>query len=116
MLRECLYCVSQYEATSRNTGLCPSCLIVSSWLRYVTHDSETESLNLPDSPNHRYYVYVLETDRGWYVGHTGNLARRLREHRDGRSISTANANPQLAWKSEPLRSRRYADAAEPLAR
>ena len=60
-------------------------------------------------PNRRYYVYVLETDYGHYVGHTAHVGRRLREHEDGETPSTAGSNPKLAWTSGPLKTR--ADAA-----
>lgn len=31
-----------------------------------------------------YFVYVLELEDGsYYVGHTNNLQRRIREHREG---------------------------------
>ena len=60
-------------------------------------------------PNRRYYVYVLDTDYGHYVGHTAHVGRRFREHQDGETESTAGSNPELAWTSGPLRTR--ADAA-----
>ena len=60
-------------------------------------------------PNRRYYVYVLDTDYGHYVGHTAHVGRRFREHQDGETESTAGSNPALAWTSGPLRTR--ADAA-----
>ncbi len=60
-------------------------------------------------PNRRFYVYVLATDDGHYVGHTAHVSRRLREHQDGETESTAGSNPDLAWTSGPLRKR--ADAA-----
>ena len=60
-------------------------------------------------PNRRYYVYVLDTDYGHYVGHTAHVGRRLREHQDGETESTAGSNPKLAWTSGPLKTR--ADAA-----
>lgn len=60
-------------------------------------------------PNRRFYVYVLDTDYGHYVGHTSHVGRRFREHRDGESQSTAGGNPKLAWTSGPLPTR--ADAA-----
>ena len=56
----------------------------------------------------RYYVYVLETDRGHYVGHSARVSARAREHTEGRSESTAGANPELAWVSGPLRTRKEA--------
>ncbi len=60
-------------------------------------------------PNRRYYVYVLDTDYGHYVGHTAHVGRRFREHQDGETESTAGSNPELAWTSGPLKTR--ADAA-----
>lgn len=60
-------------------------------------------------PNRRFYVYVLDTDYGHYVGHTAHIGRRLREHQDGETESTAGGNPTLAWRSGPMDTR--ADAA-----
>ncbi len=60
-------------------------------------------------PNRRYYVYVLDTEFGHYVGHTFHVRRRLREHQGGEVPSTAGSNPMLAWSSGPLRTR--SDAA-----
>ena len=60
-------------------------------------------------PNRRYYVYVLDTDYGHYVGHTAHVGRRFRDHQDGGTESTAGSNPALAWTSGPLKTR--ADAA-----
>ena len=60
-------------------------------------------------PNRRFYVYVLATDDGHYVGHTAHVGRRFREHQDGETESTAGSNPELAWTSGPLQTR--ADAA-----
>ena len=57
----------------------------------------------------RFYVYVLETERGHYVGHTGDLSRRLHEHRTEQVESTRGTNPVLVWQS--VRSTRR-DAAE----
>ena len=56
-------------------------------------------------PGRRYHVYVLETDRGHYVGHSARVTARAQEHADGRSPSTAGANPELGWVSGPLRTR-----------
>ncbi len=61
-------------------------------------------------PNRRFYVYVLQTDYGHYVGHTARLEARLREHRDGESASTAGGNPRRAWVSAPF-SRRHEAAS-----
>ena len=56
-------------------------------------------------PGRRYYVYVLDTDRGHYVGHSARVRARAREHAEGRSPSTTGANPELAWVSGPLSTR-----------
>jgi len=76
------------------------------------HDPE----NLPtleeyDSQHRRkqFYVYVLDTDFGHYVGHSGNLGARLNAHVQGRVLSTADGNPKKIWQSAPLSTR--ADAA-----
>ena len=52
-----------------------------------------------------YYVYVLDTSYGHYVGHTGNIQARLRAHAAGEVLSTAGGEPKLIWKSAPLSSR-----------
>ena len=58
-----------------------------------------------DVAGRRFYVYVLETDRGHYVGHSARVRARAREHADGLSASTAGTNPELAWTSWPLETR-----------
>ena len=63
-------------------------------------------------PNRRYYVYVLDTDFGHYVGHTAHVGRRLREHQDGATASTTGGNPTLAWRSGPLETREAAASFE----
>ena len=55
-----------------------------------------------------FYVYVLDTDYGHYVGHTANVQARLGAHAAGQVESTAGGEPQLLWKSYPFRSRREA--------
>jgi len=60
-------------------------------------------------PNRRFFVYVLDTDYGHYVGHTAHVGRRFREHQAGETPSTAGGDPELAWTSGPLQTR--ADAA-----
>ena len=53
----------------------------------------------------KYFVYVLETDYGHYVGHSARVRARVREHVDGQTPSTAGGNPVLAWTSYPLPTR-----------
>lgn len=42
-----------------------------------------------------HYVYVLQSaaDQGLYIGYSGNLRRRLREHQSGQSSSTSHRGP-----------------------
>ena len=47
-----------------------------------------------------FYVYVLESDYGHYVGHTANPWVRLPQHYAGEVPSTAGSNPDLAWITE----------------
>ena len=42
-----------------------------------------------------YYVYVLRGPKQFYIGSTGDLRRRLVEHRNGKSLATKNRGP---WK------------------
>ena len=52
-----------------------------------------------------FYVYVLETDYGHYVGHTWNVRNRLEQHRRDEVESTAGGNPELVWTSGAFRAR-----------
>ena len=56
-------------------------------------------------PGRKFYVYVLETDFGHYVGHTARLRQRINEHIRGDESATKGSNPRLAWKSRPLTTR-----------
>lgn len=57
-------------------------------------------------PGRRYYVYVLKTDFGDYVGHTARLWSRIREHQNGEVQSTVGGRPKLAWYTRrPFRTR-----------
>ena len=42
-----------------------------------------------------FYVYVLKSlkDNNLYIGSTNNLERRIKEHNDGKSISTKSRIP-----------------------
>ena len=61
-------------------------------------------------PGRKYFVYVLETDFGHYVGHTARLNQRIDEHIRGETPTTRGSNPKLAWSSRPLQTR--SDAAK----
>ena len=63
-------------------------------------------------PNRRFYVYVLETDYGHYVGHTSHVRLRVDQHQAGDVPSTADGNPKLAWRSNPLKTREAAASFE----
>ena len=42
-----------------------------------------------------YYVYLLQSqvDRGWYIGYTADLRRRLQEHNRGDTESIQSRRP-----------------------
>ena len=46
-----------------------------------------------------FYVYILELDGGktLYAGQTRNLMRRLGEHQEGTTKTTAGRDPKLVW-------------------
>ena len=52
-----------------------------------------------DRQSDAFYVYVLELDGGGslYAGQTRNLMRRLQEHCEGSTKTTAGRRPVLAW-------------------
>jgi len=55
-----------------------------------------------DIGRRNFHVYVLDTDYGHYIGHSGNLRARLAAHRRNEVQSTAGGSPQLIWHSRPL--------------
>lgn len=59
-----------------------------------------------------FYVYVLDTDYGHYVGHTANVRARLGAHIGNRVESTSGGEPELLWTSYPFRTRREAAGFE----
>ena len=59
-----------------------------------------------------FFVYVLQTDYGHYVGHTSDIRRRMRQHQAGEVQSTAGGNPSLLWRSRPMPSREDATRFE----
>ena len=79
------------------------------------HDPEV----LPDAHEmdaelgrNEFYVYVLRTDFGHYVGHTCDVTRRINEHQNGGVQSTAGSNPELVWTSKKLSTRDQAIGLE----
>ena len=103
--RECANCGREIRARYTHCYLCNKARKRAGW-----HDPE----NLPDleqQDSHRartFQVYVLHTDYGHYVGHTGNIQARMRAHLAGKVPSTAGANPRKVWQSSPLKTRRRA--------
>lgn len=52
-----------------------------------------------------FYVYVLDTAYGHYVGHTWNVRSRVRQHVAGQVPSTAGGAPLLIWQSASFSTR-----------
>jgi len=68
--------------------------------------------NKHDEAATRFFVYVLSLDGGkFYVGQTRELRERLSEHKDGKTPSTAGANPKLKY-FETLPTREAAEYRE----
>ena len=59
-----------------------------------------------------YQTYVLDTDYGHYVGHSGNLKKRVGQHQHNRVVSTSGGRAKLVWQSEPFKSRFCASGYE----
>ncbi len=50
--------------------------------------------------HHKFFVYVLHTDCGHYIGHTADVEQRLHAHQAGSVVSTAGRHPVLIKKLE----------------
>ena len=109
-LQECASCLN--DASPPSEPLCHICVILKQWLTRANYASEMDSLGLGDEPYHYYFVYVLDTDLGLYVGQTEHVAPRVTRHIGGLVPSTRGTNPTFLWHSHPFRSRRIADNAE----
>ena len=46
----------------------------------------------------KFFVYVLHTDCGHYIGHTADVEQRLHAHQSGSVVSTAGRHPVLIKK------------------
>ncbi len=106
MFRRHNYCIDCGRQISARYDRCYLC---NRWRREVSWHDEEEVPGLLERDEElgrdEFYVYVLDTKYGHYVGHTGNLAARLRAHRRGESPSTADGDPHLIWKSRRFYSR-----------
>ncbi len=60
------------------------------------------------TPGREFHVYMLETELGHYIGHTGRLEQRLEDHIYGYVRSTKGADPRPLWISRPMDSRNHA--------
>ena len=103
-------CIDCGQGISRPYDRCYKCNLRrerSNW-----HDQEV----LPDLEQqdtelgrNEFYVYILDTTYGHYVGHTSNINARLRDHLNDGTPSTASGNPRKIWTSRRYYTR--ADAA-----
>jgi putative endonuclease len=62
----------------------------------------------------KFCVYVLYSlkDQQFYIGYTTNFERRMSEHAEGRSKSTACRRPFIVMMSEYFRSKKDAEKRE----
>ncbi|QPL46460.1 GIY-YIG nuclease family protein [Halomonas sp. A40-4] len=74
----------------------------------------TQSVNSVTAPGRdRWYLYLLECQRGTYVGITNNLAKRYRAHASGKGARFTRANPPVALLgAQPFPDRASASRAE----
>ncbi len=74
------------------------------------HNPEDHSVfeNSDAQHNRPFYVYILETDYGHYVGHTGNIEARIRTHLANGSPQTASGYLTKVWQSSPFKTREAA--------
>ena len=64
-------------------------------------------------PNRKFYVYVLRTDFGHYVGHTRFMSSRMLAHRDGNVKSTSGSTVyEVVWVSPGFSTRECATKKE----
>lgn len=66
------------------------------------------------NPAERYYIYILFSlkDRGWYIGYTTDLKKRLALHSSGKVTATKNRLPVLLIHYEYFINRIDAKARE----
>ncbi len=65
------------------------------------------------SSSPQWYLYLLECQRGTYVGITNDLAKRYRAHATGKGARYTRANPPLALLgAQPFADRAAASQAE----
>jgi len=68
-----------------------------------------------------YYTYILisKKDRKFYIGCTGDLKQRIKEHQQGKVISTRNRRPlnlicyeAYQFKKEALRREKFLKSSD----
>ena len=66
------------------------------------------------STSKTFVVYILQSlkDRGYYVGHTSNIERRLSEHNSGKTKSLKHRIPFAIIYTEKFRTRKEAKIRE----
>ena len=76
---------------------------------YISIMSETS-----DVTNQKFYTYILYSfkDKGFYIGFTNNLKKRLTEHAGGKIEATKNRLPIKLIHYEYFVNRRDAEARE----
>ena len=77
---------------------------------HLTEDIPDQAIHDWKLGRNSFYVYVLKTDWGHYVGHTADLPARLDAHKSNKVASTAGRYPEHLWTSDSFPTRN--DAAD----
>ena len=104
--KRCLDCGDQIERRYLRCYRCDSRRKATNW--YDPEELPGQAARDHKLGRHEFYVYVLETHYGHYVGHTGRFQDRMRDHQRGKVKSTSGGGPILAWQSRRLGSRKDA--------
>lgn len=80
-------------------------------MSFDAHQNDAE--RLPANTGGQWYLYLLECQRGTYVGITNHLAKRYKAHCDGKGARYTRANPPLRLLgAQPFENRAEASRAE----
>lgn len=88
---------------------CSSCH--AAWKKTGIHAAENMSF-LHDADRNEFYVYILDTDAGHYVGHSQNVGIRFQMHVSDKVPSTRGLQPKLVWVSDRFETRAEAAGFE----